>query len=194
MDRTNWKFGRTHINILVVSVLIGSVGFPICWKTLAKRIKCGNSSQDHRIALMKRVLSILPFSKIRVLTMDREFIGDRWLGWLSLMDIPYVVRLKRNALIAERSVSWWSQYNRWKSIAAVKQEVFGRQHYFAIKRIFNDGEPYVAVISNVFQGKEALDLYRLRWGIESLFAHLKKRGYNFEATHLTKGIRIDALM
>ncbi len=52
----------------------------------------------------------------------------------------------------------------------------------------------MAVISNVFFGDEALDIYRLRWGIETLFSHLKKRGYQFEDTHMTKKDRIARLM
>ncbi len=62
-------------------------------------------------------------------------------------------------------------------IAPAKQEVFGRQHYFALRRIFDDGEPYLSVISNVFLGKEALDLYRLRFrcGIESLIWLLSQK-------------------
>ncbi len=32
------------------------------------------------------------------------------------------------------------------------------------------------------------------WGIETLFSHLKRRGYQFEDTHMTKGCRIGKLM
>lgn len=125
MDRTNWKFGRTHINILVVSIIVGRVGLPIYWKTLPKKTKRGNSNQNQRIKAMKKVLSILPTSEIRVLTMDREFIGDHWLSWLDLMRVPYIVRLKKNVIIADHPVSWWGQYKRWKEIATVKKEVLG---------------------------------------------------------------------
>ena len=52
----------------------------------------------------------------------------------------------------------------------------------------------MAVISHGFQGAEALGIYRLRWGIEILFSHLKRRGYPFENTHMTKGYRIGKLM
>ena len=33
MDRTNWKFGRKHINFLVISVVAGSVSIPLVWKS-----------------------------------------------------------------------------------------------------------------------------------------------------------------
>ena len=29
MDRTNWQFGKTHINILCITAVFGKVGFPL---------------------------------------------------------------------------------------------------------------------------------------------------------------------
>ena len=52
----------------------------------------------------------------------------------------------------------------------------------------------MAVISNRFRRSEALEIYRQRWGIETLFGHLKKRGYQFEDTHTAKKDRIEKLM
>jgi len=39
------------------------------------------------------------------------------------------------------------------------------------------------VVTNI-DHPHALRQYRKRWGIECLFAHLKKRGFNTEDTHL----------
>ena len=38
-----------------------------------------------------------------------------------------------------------------------------------------------------------LELYKLRWGIEQLFSHLKKRGFNLEDTHMTDTKKIEKL-
>ncbi len=194
MDRTNWKFGRTHINILVVSVILNGVGLPIAWRVLPKSTKRGNSRRFHRIALMEEVLSILPRADIRVLTMDREFVGDCWLGWLGVVGIPFVVRLKSNALVGGRPASWWCERNRWRRFAGEMHEVFGGKFHFAAKRIRNGRDAHLAVISRDFQGAAALEIYQMRWGIETLFSHLKRRGYQFEDTHMTKGSRIGKLM
>ena len=40
----------------------------------------------------------------------------------------------------------------------------------------------------------ALEIYGLRWGIETLFSALKKRGFNLETTHLTDIKRIEKLV
>lgn len=194
MDRTNWQFGRTHINILVVSAILNGVGLPIAWRVLPKSTKRGNSRRGHRIALMQEVLSILPAADIRALTMDREFVGGRWLAWLKLMEIPFVVRVKANTIVGGSPASWWCERNRWKRFAGELHEVFGRQVHFAAKRIRNGRDAHLAVISHDFQGAEALEIYRMRWGIETLFSHLKRRGYQFEDTHMTKGCRIGKLM
>ena len=52
---------------------------------------------------------------------------------------------------------------------------------------------YLIVVSNT-SAQDALELYRLRWGIEVLFAALKSRGFNFEATHLVDRDRIKKLV
>lgn len=193
MDRTNWQAGETHVNILVVSVIVDGVGFPIAWRVLPKSTKRGNSRKHHRIALMEDVLSILPATEIRALTMDREFVGHSWLAWLRLVDVPYVVRIKSNTRIGAKTAGWLCRWGRWKKQAGQCHEVFGEQVFFAAARIKKGRDEYVAVISNGFSGGEALALYRQRWGIETLFGHLKKRGYQFEDTHLTKKDRIEKL-
>lgn len=194
MDRTNWKFGKTHINILVVTVVLEGVGYPIAWMMLPARTKRGNSCKHHRITVMDRVLEIMDCADIRVLTMDREFIGKGWLGWLNLMEVPYIVRVKKTARIGDSSAQWLCAYRRWKRTGSHRKTVFGQQVYFAAKKIAKGRDPFLAVVSNRFQGREALELYSLRWGIETFFSHLKKRGFCFEATHMTGKARIEKLV
>jgi hypothetical protein len=45
MDRTNWKFGATSINFLVIAIAFGGIAIPIAWKNLGKD---GNSHQTER--------------------------------------------------------------------------------------------------------------------------------------------------
>lgn len=194
MDRTNWKFGKTHINILVVTVVLNKVGFPVAWLVLPARTKRGNSNRHHRITVMERVLGIMASSEIKVLTMDREFVGKRWLSWLNLMEVPYVVRVKKDAKIGPFRAEHLSGRGRWRKFAAERQDAFDQQVYFAAKRIAKGRDPFLAVISNRFRGREVLELYSLRWGIETFFSHLKKRGFCFEDTHLTKRPRLEKLV
>ncbi len=68
VDRTNWKFGKTHINILAFAVLVGKVAIPVSWIVLPQKTKRGNSNFRDRKAVMKRVLKIISASDIHVLT------------------------------------------------------------------------------------------------------------------------------
>jgi hypothetical protein len=41
LDRTNWKYGKKNVNILVLAAVYRGVGIPIRWKLLDKQ---GNSN------------------------------------------------------------------------------------------------------------------------------------------------------
>lgn len=82
MGRTHWKFGRHHINVLMISIAYQGTAIPLVWKLLGK---AGDSSQQERISLMRAVLWFLcPEQKTNIyaLTADREFIGYHWLKYL----------------------------------------------------------------------------------------------------------------
>ena len=98
MDRTNWKFGKVHINILTVGVVINNVAIPIAWTCLPKRTKRGNSNTRHRMAIFKKVLKLMCPDEIHFIAMDREFGGEKWLGWLDRQGVGYIVRVKSNTL------------------------------------------------------------------------------------------------
>jgi hypothetical protein len=54
-----------------------------------------------------------------------------------------------------------------------------------------DGDLLI-VVTNESPG-DAIKIYGLRWEIETLFACLKSRGFNFEDTHITDHERIKKL-
>ena len=192
MDRTNWKFGRVDINFLVISVVVGKVAIPLVWKVLPKKVRRGNSNTRQRKALTKRLLKILPAKSIYVLTMDREFIGKQWLKWLDNKGIGYIVRIKSNTLVSDQHAAVLAISRKYK----VKgfQKAFGLELFFACKRMGKGSRAeQLLILSNRFKGKEALELYRKRWGIERLFWHLKRKGFDREATHMTSAPKLDKL-
>jgi hypothetical protein len=70
IDRTNWKFGKQNINILLIGISYKGTALPLIWKILDKR---GNSSSEERIALMKELLGLLneeQLKKVRCLLAD----------------------------------------------------------------------------------------------------------------------------
>ena len=67
--------GKSHINILTVGVRAGKVCVPIAWLVLPQSTKKGNFGFRHRKKVMMELFSVLPAKDIKVLLMDREFLG-----------------------------------------------------------------------------------------------------------------------
>ncbi len=79
MDRTNWKWGKNDINILMLSIVYKGIALPIFWMLLPKR---GNSNTEERIVLIQKFIDHFGKDKIAGILADREFIGDEWFNWL----------------------------------------------------------------------------------------------------------------
>ncbi|MCW1410874.1 hypothetical protein OLZ32_20705 [Rhizobium sp. 1AS11] len=104
IDRTNWDFGKTTINILMVSVEWRGVGIPLIWALLSK---AGNSSTAERIDLLGRLKRLFPDMKIAQLTGDREFIGNAWMAHLAREKIPFTLRLRENQYVGRDGYATW---------------------------------------------------------------------------------------
>ncbi|HSX13018.1 MAG TPA: transposase [Chlamydiales bacterium] len=96
LDRTNWKWGKSPINILVLSVAYRGISIPIFWAVLDLE---GASCVGDRVAILKRAIQKLGVEKIEVLLADREFIGTEWFGFLITNKIPFVIRIKQNSYL-----------------------------------------------------------------------------------------------
>jgi len=195
MDRTNWKYGKRHINILTIGVVVNKVAIPIVWKVLPQATKRGNSNARQRIKLFSDLLKLMPAGDIRVLTMDREFGGEEWLRWLGKKDVGYVVRIKKNILVNGKPAHKHPVTSKAKGRQKTTATIMGLKLFFANKVIQSKGrrDSHLYVVSNRFSGREALALYQMRWGIEQLFSHLKKRGFDLEATHMTDARKLEKL-
>ena len=53
IDRTNWQFGKTDINIFMLSVCYDGIAFPLLWKLLAKK---GNTNTKERTDLLENFI------------------------------------------------------------------------------------------------------------------------------------------
>lgn len=201
LDRTNWKIGRTHINILVLAIATKRHRVPLLWTVLGK---AGNSNTAARIALMTRYLALFEASTIKILLADREFIGAEWLDFLNENNIPFVIRVKQNQIITTQEGPAQSLRTFLRTCRGPR--VF-KAHFengkaqkgkpaplwlaFAAKRI--RGKELLIVVSNR-PAHHALTTYKKRWAIESLFGDTKTRGLNIEDTHLTMTPKLDLLL
>lgn len=104
IDRTNWKLGKTEINILMICVEWRGIGVPLIFTVLSK---AGNSSTAERIDLLDRLKRVFPDMKIAALTGDREFIGNAWMAHLEKEKIPFVLRPRENQHVVREGFETW---------------------------------------------------------------------------------------
>jgi len=74
-DRTNWKWGKKNINILMLAIAYKGIAIPVYWILLNKK---GNSSTRERIALTHRFIKQFGKEHIIKFLADREFVGKKW--------------------------------------------------------------------------------------------------------------------
>lgn len=199
MDRTNWDFGRATINFLMISVEWNGIGIPLIWTLLPKT---GNSSTPERVALFDRLAAIFPDMRIATLTGDREFIGDTWMRTLMERKIPFVLRLRENQYLqrpgyAEMTIAAIAAGLATGQTLILKDPCeLGRAGNAPAMRIviLRLSATELLALATPAEPRKALARYKARWRIETLFANLKSKGFNLEATHLTQLEKLATLM
>jgi hypothetical protein len=198
MDRTEWKFGKTNINFLMLGIAYNGIAIPIFWTVLNKT---GNSNTAERIALIERFIAVFGVGKIAVLLADREFIGADWFHWLQKQKIPFHQRIKCNTLISE----YYNQTVRIDSLLGFLKPgeyyllpgtrvIWGCLVYVSALRLDDEEDRFLIIVSSGAPQADAIDAYADRWQIETLFGCLKTRGFNFEDTHLRDAERLSKMM
>ena len=98
-DRTEWSFGQTRFNILMLGVVHEGVAYPFVWTMLCKK---GNYNSDERMDLLDRFYQIFPNTQVAYLTGDREFVGKRWFTYLLIEPtIPLRLRIRHSDRISD---------------------------------------------------------------------------------------------
>ena len=95
MDRTNWKIGKTNINILYLGLLLPNGSFiPILFDPLEKR---GNSNTTERKDILGRFCDIWQQNGLKkgVFLGDREFIGVTWFKAILQAGFSLVIQIGR---------------------------------------------------------------------------------------------------
>lgn len=93
LDRINWKFGKTDVNILMLRVCYHGVSIPLLWKMLPKR---ESSNTSERQELIHEYIDIFGTLTIAAFMADREFIGEVWFEDLIRNKVPFYIRIREN--------------------------------------------------------------------------------------------------
>ena len=201
MDRTNWEFGKTTINILMISVIWSGIGIPLMWTLLPN---AGNSNTPARTDLLDRLREAIPDMKVASLMGDREFIGAAWMAYLCKEKIPFVLRLRENQHVLRDGYATWTIARIAGGLGKGQKVIL--KGWCGIGQSADDSSPAVRlVIMRLHSGeilalacssnpKHALAAYRQRWTIETLFSNLKTKGFNLEDTHITNAQKLSTLL
>ncbi len=199
MDRTNWKFGKKNINILMLGVSYKNVAFPLMFRMLDKR---GNSNTSERIALIQDFMDWFGKDCIDCLLADREFVGEDWLSFLNQNRIRYYIRIRNNFKVfcpkRQKEITAWHWFNDLK-IGELRHynrivKLKGQYVYLSGVKTVKDGKTDFCIIVSFNKPDQALEYYRERWQIETLFRGLKSSGFNLEDTHVTHLDRLEKLV
>lgn len=197
MDRTNWKLGKLHLNVLMLAVVAGPISFPLMWTVLDRdgEGKAGNSNTGERVALMRRFVRLFGSASCACLRADREFASVGFVAWLEGAGVSHQLRLKGDTLIADARGNPCPAYLLLANCPVQKERilgwrtVLGRRRFVCGTRLV-DGD-YLILLSDV---ERPLSEYALRWGIEPMFGAFKSRGFDLEATHVTDPVRLSRLL
>ena len=128
---------------------------------------------------------------------DREFIGEDWLGYLKDQEVPFFIRIRNNTQISGRAAGklFADLGVGQERIAPGKKYILGHNlHVVGLKYLGRENEPEQLLVVCPKRPHGALQHYRKRWGIETLFGALKSRGFHLEATHMTGSKRLEKLI
>jgi hypothetical protein len=200
LDRTNWKVGRKHINLLVLCIATQRVRIPVLWHILDYG---GGSSMAQRMALLTRFMALFGKKSIKLLLGDAEFIGNQWFEFLVENDIPFVIRVSGHLIVCLDD-GYEGPLERLLRSRATRQRLMRAKGYF-----LHMGQRFSATMSfgacQLRDGswlivatnggpRKALNAYKQRWQIECLFGETKTRGFNMEDTHLTQPPKLALLL
>ncbi len=190
MDRTNWRYGQYDHNILVIGAVFAGYALPLVWDVLDHG---GASSTAARIALLDRLLSVIPAQRIAVLLADREFVGKDWFAALEQRRLKRCIRIREDTLLDDIAVrDAFAHLTPGEVRGLLDKEVVYGAEMQVVATLSSEGER--VVIASDLSLFDTCERYRSRWSIECTFGAYKLRGLNLEATHMTDPARIETLV
>jgi Transposase DDE domain len=195
LDRTEWDFGSVTNNLLTSAAELGGIVIPVAVTDLGK---CGSSNDAERKKALQDLIKCIPAAQIKVLTADREFASASFFETLVKQGIAFAIRLKCDALITHQGETkpahaWFRAYQRKRLKGAV---VYGANVNICGRRLgrkYPAQEEYLIVVTS-FEPDQGFAFYKARWCIETLFSRLKKRGFDLEATRVTRSEQLEHLV
>lgn len=195
IDRTNWYWGKSKINIFMLTVCYEGIAIPLFWTLLNK---AGSSTAKEQIELVSRFVNTFGKERIQGLLGDREFPNKKLIGWLVAEEIPFYLRIKGDVQTRIGKKKFKTSSQLFHHLAPYQQDIFGMSVQIFDQTLYlagskNSREELMIIVTNQHP-KNAIACYLRRWEIETLFCALKSRGWRFEETHIINQKRIERLI
>lgn len=122
---------------------------------------------------------------------DREFVGSEWFAFLNSRDIHYHIRIRENfhvVRLGKESKAYWLftdlKLGECKHLSGIYY-VNGHPCYLSGSKIKDkEGKPELQLLVSYCNAEESLEMYKLRWQIETMFKGLNGSGFNIEDSHV----------
>jgi len=195
IDRTNYMFGASAINYLVLSFVYKNTSIPIYWLMLDN--KGGSSNSEQRIDLISWFSSNVPEITIEHILADREFPSAEFLHYLLEQHIPFIMRSK-NVMSSDgaKKIKLSKLYHNLENlphhtkIDDQVRRIYNNRVYLHTR--LNDKNERIYLISNK-SNINAFQIYRKRWTIENMFGKFKTKGTKLESSHISNHHRLSNL-
>ncbi|AFZ66659.1 IS4 family transposase [Deinococcus peraridilitoris] len=190
MDRTNWEYGEADLNVLVLGVVLEGFTLPLVWTALPHG---GSSDTRTRERLVARLLKVLPAKQWRVLVADREFVGREWFAFLRRRGVKRCLRIRGDSRVDDlRLDEGWAYVEPGQVVGLLeKANIYGQVMQLVVTRT-PEGE--LLALATDLKIDETRGVYHLRWSVESTFSAQKSRGFDLEASAMTKPARLERLV
>lgn len=176
LDRTEWHFGQTAVNVLMIGIAKGGIAYPVAWSVLEHG---GGSGADKHTELLKQFLRLVEPDELRALVADREPAGSNFLKALDQREIPFLIRLKKDRRIGPPSGKWSlpvkmfaraCQPEQTSQLPAPKGLGGAESVECQVTTQRLEEDSFLILAGHEVDPGSMLDLYRKRWEILAFFA------------------------
>jgi len=200
IDRNEWHLGRVVHNCLYLFLNDPSrgVSFPVKVIDLGSR---GNSGYTERKELLEDVLwylrPLIRENRLEVTLMgDREFIGESWEEFLTVHDLDYLLRVRRDYRVPT-GTTVKEIYAGLRVGGTREVEVDGWRlivHRLKPSKEQRDDCLALVTLDTRSSAQKLLKKYRRRWMIERGFFNLNTNGFEIKRTRINSVARLEMLL
>jgi hypothetical protein len=175
----------------------GEIAYPVAWTVLDHE---GGSGAAGQIEVVSRLTDMLTTGDIRAPMPNQGFTGADWIEAPAERDAPFVLQLKSDRRVARpdgpalpvrmfvrpfskgQSRHLDGPHRIGGTGDASSGDASSGPVWAQVLRKRLDDESLLIVAARGVDPGEAIDLYRRRWDIETLFVALKSKGFTLEET------------